>query len=120
MIAAASFDYTRLTKFASPFYIVNLVLLLIVFKFKHAKGSRRGIPIGSFHLQPSEIAKICLIVCLAVFLVNRLDRLREPGTLFGSLAYAGVPILLVFAQPDLGTALVLVAIWFGMTFIAGA
>lgn len=121
MGAAASLDYTRLPTIARTLYFTNLGLLIIVMKFTpKVKGAQRWIPLGGFQFQPSEFAKLVMIICLAVFLVSRLERIRELPVLLSSLGYVGVPMLLIFKQPDLGTALVLMAIWFGMTFIAGA
>ena len=123
MIAAASIEYSRIAKFAKSLYVVNIALLIIIFIPRFApttKGATRWIPIGSFHLQPSELAKLFMIVCLATFLLPRLEHIREPRTLALSFVYVAVPMLLIFKQPDLGTSLVLMAVWFGMTYIAGA
>lgn len=120
MVGMATVDYNRFPRFVKLLYGVNIGLLLLVMKFAARKGATRWIPLGSFQLQPSELAKLIMIVCLAVFLQRRLEKIRELPTLLGSLVYMGVPTLLIFKQPDLGTALVLLAIWFGMTFIAGA
>ncbi len=121
MAGMATVDYTRLSRFVQILYGANLTLLLIVMFFvPKIKGAQRWIPIGGFQLQPSEFAKLIMIICLAVYLQRRLETIRRLPTLLGSLAYIGVPMLLIFKQPDLGTALVLMTIWFGMTFIAGA
>src|SRR5258707_8688923 len=123
MVAAASIDYSRLVRHARALYIVNVALLIIIFIPRFApttKGATRWIPIGSFHLQPSELAKLFMIICLAAFLLSRLEHIREPGTLAASFVYVVLPMLLIFKQPDLGTSLVLFAVWFGMTYIGGA
>jgi rod shape determining protein RodA len=121
LVTTASLDYNALTRFVKPLYVGNILMLLAVYKFApKIKGAARWIPIGSFQFQPSEFAKIIIIICLAVYLVQRQDRIKEVGTLLGSFAYMAFPMLLIFKQPDLGTSLVLLAIWFGMTYIAGA
>lgn len=121
MTAAALVDYSRILRHARLLYGVNLMLLAVVLILGHgAKGAQRWIAVGSFQFQPSEFAKVCLILCLAAYLAARVEHIQSFGTLMGSLAYIGVPTLLIFKQPDLGTSLVVLAIWFGMTFIAGA
>lgn len=121
LVGAASMDYNRLIRWARPLYIANLLLLIAVYKVgSQAKGATRWIPLGSFQFQPSEFAKLIMIVCLAVYLMNRQEQIGKLGTVVGSFVYMAVPMLLIFKQPDLGTSLVLLAIWFGMTYIAGA
>lgn len=121
LVATASIDYSRLASMAKPLYAINLGLLLTVWKLApHVKGAARWIPIFGFQLQPSELAKLIMIVCLAAYLSRRLERLHELSTLAGSFAYVALPTVLIFKQPDLGTSLVLIAIWFGMTWVAGA
>ena len=81
-------------------------------------GSRRWFNFGPVVLQPSELAKVALIVCLAAFF-ERYD-VRNARTVIGSIALAAVPIALVVQQPDLSTAIMLGAIWLGLLFAAGA
>ena len=124
MIALALCDYEVVLKRCARYlYPLNLVLLLIVLNrhFNHAShGATRWISLGSFQLQPSEFAKIILIGTLALYLTRKSDTLTEWPTVLKSLAHIGVPMLLIAKQPDLGTALVLLAIWFGMMAMAGA
>ncbi len=121
MVAAARIDYALLPRLTKPLYIVNVGLLLLVMRIgSEIKGAQRWINIAGFQFQPSELAKLVMIVCLASFLVARREKIRELPTLIASFIYISVPTALIFKQPDLGTALVLVAIWFGMTFLAGA
>jgi rod shape determining protein RodA len=121
LAAAASTDYARIMRFQRGIYVFNLISLASVFVLApETKGSQRWIPLGIFNYQPSEFAKLFIILCLAAYLMRRLDHIAEPATLLGSFAYILLPMLLIFKQPDLGTSLVLIAVWFGMTFIAGA
>jgi rod shape determining protein RodA len=88
---------------------------------KTTKGAQRWIPLpGGFNLQPSEMAKLFVILSLAAWLASREEQIRSPQLVLKSLAYIGVPVLLIFKQPDLGTSLVVMAIWFGMMMLAGA
>ena len=123
-VALAHSDYEVLLKrYARYLYPLNIFLLLIVlshFGGHEAKGASRWIKLGPFELQPSEFAKVILIATLALFLAQREEKITEWRTLLKSLLHVGIPMLLIAKQPDLGTALVLLAIWFGMTAIAGA
>ena len=124
MFALALTDYEVLLKrYARYLYPLNLLLLLTVLNrhFNHAShGATRWISLGPFQLQPSEFAKIILIGTLALYLTRQSETLSEWPTVLKSLAHIGVPMLLIARQPDLGTALVLLAIWFGMMAMAGA
>ena len=121
MIGMAKLDYHHLARFAKNIYLFNLILLLIVrFKGHDTNGSTRWIKIASFQFQPSEFAKLAAIITLATFIVQRQETIREFKTVGLSLLYIAVPAFLILKQPDLGTALVVFAIWFGMLFMAGA
>ncbi|MGQ9455795.1 MAG: rod shape-determining protein RodA [Armatimonadota bacterium] len=117
----ALIDYDTYKRYAGKLYGWTVVILILVLKFGHqSKGAVRWVGIGPFQFQPSEFAKIVLIICLAVFFVNRQSEIRSLRTLVASALYLAVPMLLIFKQPDLGTSLTLVAIWASMAFVAGA
>jgi rod shape determining protein RodA len=100
------------------FAVTILLLVVVQFVDGSRNGSRRWIPLWRFDLQPSELAKIGVIVALArVLYKNRLERAKD---WLPPLAIALLPILLVALQPDLGTALSLVPITMGMLYVAGA
>lgn len=122
LLGLALSDYGVLLKrFGRYLYPLNLVLLLIVFKAGHAShGAARWISLGPVQIQPSEFAKIILTCTLALFLVKHQNTVRTWPTVLQSFAHVGVPMLLIAKQPDLGTALVLLAVWFGMMAVAGA
>jgi len=121
LIAAALTDYAKIARYAKPMYVANLGMLFLVFRLaQKTKGSQRWINLGMFQMQPSEFAKIILIFCLAAYIVNRIETIRETGTIVGTFLYIVPPMVLILKQPDLGTSLVLIAVWLGMTYIAGA
>jgi len=123
LIAAALVDYHRYARFVGLLYLLNLVLLALVILPRigqEANGAARWIRIGGFPFQPSEFAKLAVILTLAVFLSRRHETIRQGKTLLLSFLYVALPVALIFKQPDLGTALVILAIWFGMTYMAGA
>lgn len=121
-VLVASFDYQRLQRYSWVIYGVTLVLLIAIFFVgESAKGATRWIPItSSFNLQPSELAKILIIITLADFLSKREGKLTRIRDFILPFLFVIIPILLIFKQPDLGTSLVLVAIFIGMMFVAGA
>ncbi len=117
----ATLDYHLYTRFAKHLYWFNLGLLLLVkVKGSTTNGAARWIKIGAFQLQPSEFAKLFVILTLGVWLARRQEEIKDFKTLGLSLLYISVPTYLILKQPDLGTALVILAIWFGMTYMAGA
>jgi rod shape determining protein RodA len=84
-----------------------------------AKGSTRWIEFGAFRLQPSEIGKVVLVLVLAGIVVERARDVGNRRLTLLLIGIAGVPALVVFAQPDLGTAMVYGAILVAMLFLAG-
>lgn len=110
----AYLDYRHL-KQAAPYLYVLMIFLLVVVLFggSSSSGAQRWFTLGSLSFQPSEIAKLILVVALAAFFSAR-RKLETGWDFFLLLAMAGVPFLLIFKQPDLGTALVFFAILVGM------
>lgn len=115
------FDYTMFTKYSKYLYVLNILLLCSVFIFgSEIKGAQSWIktPVGS--IQPSEFSKILLILSFAHYLVLKQGQLKTFLDLLPSFIFVGIPLLLILKQPDLGTALVVIAIMVGMLFVAGA
>jgi rod shape determining protein RodA len=120
MFFVASFDYIHLKKLSKYIYAANIALLLAVFVFGHeTKGAQRWISLGFFDLQPSELAKIAIIVSFAVLLSKRQGELEKFWDIIPSLIFVGLPMLLILKQPDLGTSLVFLAIMLGMLWVGG-
>lgn len=121
LVLAIWIDYHIYQRATRTLYILNLLLLMLVLLFAHkTNGAARWIRIAGFEFQPSETAKLLIILTLGTYLTNHQETIRSWKTLFVSLAYIALPALLIFRQPDFGTALVFVAIWAGMVFMAGA
>ncbi len=109
-----------LRRYRHVLFGATLALMAVVFVVGSAvRGSRRWIDFGSFQLQPSEIGKLALIIFLAGFLAERAKRIGEAGTVLAALGLASVPILLVFFEPDFGTALVFSAATVSVLSFAG-
>ena len=104
MLLICFVDYINFQHWARYFYAVTLVLLAaVLFIGRAAKGSMRWIPLGPFDLQPSEVAKILMIIVLAKLLADRREVKPLPGPA-GALLATMVPMVLIFLQPDLGTS----------------
>lgn len=99
-----------------PLYIFILIMLVAVLILGfETRGSLRWIPLGIFNIQPSEFAKPILILMLAKFWS---DRRATWLNILKSLLWVAPFFILVFRQPDLGSALTLIAIWLGMLFVS--
>ena len=108
-------DYDVLRGYSKAIYIIMVVLLIIVEVFGATRlGATRWISLGFFQFQPSEFAKLALIIFLARFFADSYDHSDKIKYLIISILYLLPPLLLVLAQPDLGTALVLLVIWLAM------
>ncbi len=116
---SALVDYRRLREIAPAMYVVTLALLAgVLVVGTNVKGAQAWYAFGPFQLQPSEPAKIVLIVMLAAYLASRRNRL-DGWPLLITLVLAGVPMALIMLQPDLGTTLVFVAVTAGLLIASG-
>jgi rod shape determining protein RodA len=97
---------------------VGLIAIVLVLG-RAARGSTRWINVGFFTFQPSEFGKLLFVLALAGFIAERSRRLNEVGTTLRVIGLGLLPVVLVFAQPDLGTALVYLAALGAMLFVAG-
>jgi len=121
MIVVALVDVRIWMKLAYPFYVVALILLVLVeLKGSIGMGAQRWINLGFVQLQPSEVMKVALILALARYFhgANLEDVGRIPY-LIVPLIMVGAPAVLVLRQPDLGTALMLIASSGAIFFLAG-
>jgi rod shape determining protein RodA len=101
--------------------VVGLVLVLVM--GTTVNGSRSWLMIGGLSLQPSELAKLAVVVGMALVVAERTEGRRDPGStkdVVLMLCVAAVPAVLILAQPDLGTMLVLTATVFGVIAASGA
>lgn len=120
ILAVNFFNYNFFAKWSKYFYAFILVLLGVVLVIGRGPGVRSWIDIGIIDIQPSEHAKLILIIFLARILSDKKSRLENRFTaIIMPLVYTFVLVGLVSLQPDLGTAMVLVAILLGMLFVAG-
>ena len=118
---AAAFDYRWLRTFSWLIYLVNIGLLLVTMAIGiEINGAQRWVSVAGLTFQFSEISKVLMIAVLAAFLAGRKDKTNRLSTLVGAGLLTAPPFLLIMIQPDLGTALVLVAIMLGALFLSGA
>ena len=111
---AAYMDYRHWQKAAWLLYATALLLLLIViFAGSSAQGAQRWLNLGPLSFQPSEICKIFVVITLANYFKNRRELIENIRQLIPFFVLLGVPFLLIAKQPDLGTALVILAIGLG-------
>lgn len=113
----ASIDFREIKKHANSIYILSLLLLVLVTFIGHeSQGAQRWIGFSGFHFQPSELSKIALIIVLAKYLSDRKGKFDSIFDFLPAFIISILPFILIFMQPDLGTALVFLAICIGLLF----
>jgi rod shape determining protein RodA len=118
-LAIARWPYERLLRLHWLTYaITNISLIAVLGLGTSALGAQRWITIGSLNIQPSEFAKLGVIITLAAIIHNK--PIQQPLDIFRVMWVTFLPWGLVFVQPDLGTALVFAAISLGMLYWGGA
>lgn len=102
------------------FYVATVILLILVlFIGEVTLGAQSRFDLGFFSLQPSDPAKLVLIILLAKYFAKRHEQIADFKHIFVSGLYAFVIFGLVFIQPDFGTAAILFLVWFGMVLVSG-
>ena len=101
-------------------YGVTIGLMVLVFAIAEAvRGSKRWLDVGPLQFQPSEFGKVLFVIALAGFVAGRARRLGDVRTVLAAIGLGAVPMVLVFLQPDLGTAMVYAAALAAVLFVAG-
>jgi len=112
--------YRNYSLFLVGFYFLTLILLVVVLLFdRKIRGMAGWFNFGDFNFAPVELAKFSIILILAKYFSHRHIEVYRVRHIIVSGLYAGLPILLVLLQPDLGSALVLAAIWLGIILLSG-
>jgi rod shape determining protein RodA len=121
LFAVSFFDYRHFRAFAPVLYgFVVLALLAVVTPLgQEVQGARRWIDFGVFQMQPSEMGKIAVIVTLAAYFSSQKGQLRARDVV-AAVGIVGLPCLLIYVQPDLGTMMVFVAMLGVMLLVGGA
>ena len=114
------FRFLKRTDILVTLFAIFSGLLLLLFFFGHtAKGAQSWFSLGGFSFQPSDMMKLVVILMLAKYFSRRHIEIGNFKHIFISGIYAFIPFLLVFLQPDFGSAIIIFCIWFGMTLVSG-
>ena len=121
MMVCFGIDYRLISEYAYVCYALTIVLLLVLFFMGElTRGTQRWFVIGSFSFQPSELAKLSLILALArYFTMNDTEEGYTLRQLWIPFVMTVVPFLLIVKQPDLGSAMVLLVIFVSVVFFIG-
>lgn len=120
MIAVAFIDFRGLQAYRRQIYFGIIIMVLVVYVVgTAAQGSQRWINLGFFNLQPSELAKVGMILAVSAYLAERSQEGLDARTTMATLGYMLPPALLIFFQPDIGTMLVIVAVTMALLFVSG-
>lgn len=120
LFGLATLDYRLLGGLHQWLYIVMIVLLLLVqfFGVEGDGGAQSWLNIG-IRIQPSEIAKVLIIITLGMFLARNWEKMGELSTIIKSGIHIGIPTALIFIQPDLGMTIVFAVMWIVMVWASG-
>jgi rod shape determining protein RodA len=120
MLLVAAIDYRYYATLYKYFYVVMVVLLAALFiAAELTAGTLRWLDFRIFPVQPSEIAKIVVIIVTAKILADRDGQMHKLHNLLFSLLLAVPPLILIYLQPDLGTTVILAAVWLTMVLMGG-
>jgi len=114
------FKFLRRTGIVVSLYVISVLLLLILFILGSIfSGAQSWFNFGFFAFQPSEFAKLILIILLAKYFSRRHVEIRNIRHILVSGIYSSLTFALILFQPDFGSALIVFAIWFGMVMVSG-
>ncbi len=122
-VAAMLVPYKIYRKLVYPILLISIILLSLVFVGGigvEVSGARRWINLGFINFQPSEVAKLAVVIFLAYSLEAKEKSIKTffPG-LLPHIIIPLIPVVLIFMEPDFGTAMVLIAVTFIMSYVAG-
>lgn len=117
MLVLSVIDYHFVLKFYIVMYVLNIALLVLVLVIgESSHNAQRWLKIGGIKFQPSELAKILLILFFAQFIMIQKEKFNSFPIIFICVILAGIPIALVFKQPDLSTTIMLGVIFATVMF----
>jgi rod shape determining protein RodA len=121
MLLVSLTDYSIFANVNHLIYALTISSLILVYAVGRISfGAQRWIDLRIFDFQPSELAKVLLIIVVAKFLADRQEELKRLPYFLLSLVYVALPMVFIYIQPDLGTAIVLAVSWLAMVLMAGA
>ena len=120
MVVISLFDYSTFLNFYWIIYIGNLVLLLLVEFFgEKSNNAQRWVSIAGIRFQPSETAKILLILFYAQYIMKHKETISSPKTIISMLVLLAPPLLLIYRQPDLSTTIMIALLFCVLLFMGG-
>lgn len=122
MVAFSFFNYRYFKNYSLPalsFYFISVLLLILTFYSQSIRGVNSWIILGSLTFEPVELAKLMLIVLMAKYFSQRHVHINDFRHIIVSGIYFSLPFAIIFMQPDLGSSIIFLAIWFGMLLAAG-
>ena len=121
LIITVRISYHKFLDIAYILYIVNILLLVLVLVMGHVRlGAQRWFSIFGFAFQPSEFMKISMLLALSAYVGQKKNAMESPESLITPTILMAIPFVLVLLQPDLGTALLLVPVFFAILLVGGA
>lgn len=119
-ISGSDIQFFKKTETLVGMFLLGISILLLVFLFGHtAKGATSWLSFGGFSLQPADPMKVILILVLSKYLSRRHIEIAHMKHIFITGAYFFIPFVLVFLQPDFGSALIFGTIWLGIMLVSG-
>lgn len=120
MVIVSLIDYSVLIKFSWIYYFCTCGLLILVIAFgDSSNNAQRWFEIGGIRFQPSEVAKIGIVLFFSGFFAKYYEKINSLKMLLVSFLLAGIPLVLILKQPDLSTTIVTALIFITLLFIAG-
>ncbi|MBE6926973.1 MAG: putative lipid II flippase FtsW [Ruminococcaceae bacterium] len=121
MYAVSRVPYTWYMKFSGPIYLSAVVLLVAVFLFGLVGGgAKRWLNLGIFSFQPSEIAKVALIIFVSAVMTRRRERIKSDSTFFVCFCALGLIAFLLIIEPHFSATIIVCVLCFVMLLIGGA
>ena len=123
ILLSVFFDYRIFKNYSAPSLIIYIFVILLLITTLFAAPEIRGVSswlfIGRLGIEPSEVLKLSVLILLAKYFSSRHTQIDDWRHIFASFIYIGVPALLIFIQPDFGSAAIVILIWLGSLVIAG-
>jgi rod shape determining protein RodA len=120
MVITAIIDYRYWGALSSILFLITFGALALLFLFGGALfGSSRWFSVGPILIQPSEFAKITIILIMANFFSQNIDKIKKPQVIIRSLVITFMIVIWIFLQPDLSTSIVILVLWFALVWASG-
>lgn len=121
MLVCSLIDYNIFMNLHWLIYLFNVLMLILVLSplGKEVKGAQRWIDLKVFQIQPSELAKILMILFFSKFLSDRHERINDLKTIAVSLLLFAIPAILIVSEPDLSTTITVTLVFCSLIFVAG-